>query len=313
MSGQRVRAVLFYLSLSIFLIGLPFILSFALSYKFDLRTFKFTRAGLIVLKTQPQGASIYLDGRLLNEKTPATINELLPARYNLRLQLERHYPWTADVEVAAGKITRLDKIILFPLRPNIKQLNKAGVSSFCIDEKRERIYYINEQELIVYRSDLQGDNFKEIGVMPEISPPPKEYKISPDREKLLGFNLHQIVIVYLEPQNLEASGERAFVLNYSDRKIIDVFWRSDNYHLIVITNRNIEAQEARAKSQPVNLVNLNKKNISAFYDEDKDVLYFMDTQKAPDGQFYDNAYRLDLGTKSYPFQELIQSKADEPR
>jgi len=64
LNEQRIRAILFYLSVVIFLMGLPFILSFALGYNFDRRTFKFTKTGLLVLKTQPSGASVYLDEKL---------------------------------------------------------------------------------------------------------------------------------------------------------------------------------------------------------------------------------------------------------
>lgn len=38
LNEQKIRAILFYLSLIIFLAGLPFILSFALGYKFDAQT-----------------------------------------------------------------------------------------------------------------------------------------------------------------------------------------------------------------------------------------------------------------------------------
>jgi len=308
---QKIRSVLFYLSLFIFLIGLPFILSFALSYRFNPRTFKFAKTGLIALKTQPQGADIYLDGKLLNEKTPATINELLPGRYNIRLELERHYPWVGEVSVETGKVTRLEKIILFPLRPNITQLNIEKISSFLMDEEKERIYYIDQEDNIIYKSDLEGESFKEVGSLPQINPLPKKWKVSPDKEKLLGFNLHQIAIIYLNLQNDSSAAGFPFVLEYSKHKIVDVFWHSDSYHLILITDRNIAVLEANPQTIPLNLVNLNKENISTFYDEAKDTLYFLDSQKAADGKLYDNVYKLELSTKIYPFQELIKTRSNE--
>ena len=308
---QKIRSVLFYLSLFIFLIGLPFILSFALSYRFNPRTFKFAKTGLIALKTQPQGADIYLDGKLLNEKTPVTINELLPGRYNIRLELERHYPWVGEVSVETGKVTRLEKIILFPLRPNITQLNIEKISSFLMDEEKERIYYIDQEDNIIYKSDLEGESFKEVGSLPQINPLPKKWKVSPDKEKLLGFNLHQIAIIYLNLQNDSSAAGFPFVLEYSKHKIVDVFWHSDSYHLILITDRNIAVLEANPQTIPLNLVNLNKENISTFYDEAKDTLYFLDSQKAADGKLYDNVYKLELSTKIYPFQELIKTRSNE--
>ena len=310
LNEQRIRAFLFYLSVIIFLIGLPFILSYALGYKFDRRTFKFTKTGLLVLKTQPSGASVYLDEKLLNVKTPATIAELLPGRYSLRLELEKHYPWFNEVNVDAGKVTRLEKVILFPLRSNIKQLNRDRLSSFWVDEDRETIYYINPEDNSIYKSDLEGRDSEKIVDFLPLQPPVIKWKLSPDREKLLYFNAYQIGIVYLEPQNKISQGQ-PFVLNYSDDKIIDVFWHSDNYHLVLVSRKSIEALEAQPQTEPVLLVNLNKKNTSCFYDTRTDTLYFLDSQRAADGNFYDNLYKLELNAKTFPLQDLIKLKSNE--
>lgn len=310
LNEQRIRAFLFYLSVIIFLIGLPFILSYALGYKFDRRTFKFTKTGLLVLKTQPSGASVYLDEKLLNVKTPAIIAELLPGRYSLRLELEKHYPWFNEVNVDAGKVTRLEKVILFPLRSNIKQLNRDRLSSFWVDEDRETIYYINPEDNSIYKSDLEGRYSEKIADFIPLLSSAIKWKLSPDREKLLYFNAHQIGIAYIMPQN-KISQEPPFVLNYPDDKIIDVFWHSDNYHLVLVSRKSIEALEAHPQGAPVVLVNLNKRNTSCFYDTRTDTLYFLDSQRAVDGNLYDNLYKLELNTRTFPLQELIKLKSNE--
>ncbi|MDD4894718.1 MAG: PEGA domain-containing protein [Candidatus Omnitrophica bacterium] len=307
---QRIRAVLFYLSVIIFLIGLPFILSFALGYKFDRRAFKFTKTGLLVIKTQPSGASVYLDGKLLNAKTPATASELLPGRYHLRLELERHFPWINEVNIDAGKVTRLEKIILFPLRPNIKQVNSDRLSAFWVDEEHSAIYYVDPEDNSIYRSNLAGDDSEKIAFFPALSSPPIKWKLSTDKTKLLYFNAHQIGIVYLEPQNRHYLN-LPFILDYPYDKIIDIFWHSDSYHLILVSNKNIEALEAQPRTESVALVNLNKRNTTSFYDIRNDTLYFLDAQKAEDGNFYDNLYKLDLNPRVFPFQELIKLKQNE--
>jgi hypothetical protein len=307
---QRLRAILFYLSVSIFFIGLPFILSFALGYKFNTKTFKFTKTGLIAVKTQPQGASIYLEGKLLNDKTPATINELLPGKYRLRIELDNYYAWFGEVNMEAGKVKRLEKIILFPLRPNVVQLNKEKITSFWIDQEKERIYYISLDENIIYKSDLNGGNFEEIGALPD-NLAVKRWKVSPDKEKLLCFNTHQLAVINLESQSYLSDSDSTVISENPNRKIIDVFWHSDSYHLILITDRNIEVLEASPDATAVNLVNLNKKNIPALYDANQDTLYFIDSQKAADGEIYDNVYKLELGTKFSPFHGLIKPKLNE--
>jgi hypothetical protein len=290
----------------IFLAGLPLILSFALSYKFNLKTLKFTKTGLIAVKSQPQGANIYFQGKLLNDKTPATINELMPGEYAVKLELEEYYTWNGEVGVEAGKVTRLDKIILFPLRPNIKQLNKDKIYSFWVDQKKDRIYFVNQEENLIYESNAEGENFHEIGALPEDTRHPYKWKISPDKEKLLAFSQHRITVVSLSRQKELVTLSEPLVLEYPDMVIYDVFWHSDNYHLVLITNKNIEVVETNSQRASVNLVNLNKKNIPVFYDDTKDALYFTDSQKAEDGKYYDNAYKLDLSTKLFSFKDFIK-------
>lgn len=307
---QRIRAVLFYLSVFIFLTGLPFILSFALGYKFDRRIFKFTRTGLLVLKTQPSGASVYLDEKLWNSKTPATITELLPGRYHLRLELEKHYSWFNEVNVDAGKLTRLEKIILFPLRSNIKQLNVERLSCFLVDEEHNELYYINPEDNSVFKSDLEGHNPQRIAGLLPLEPSAVKWKLSPDRKKLMYFNVSQIVIVSLKQEDSRVL-DVPFSFAYPEDRIIDVFWHSDSYHLILVGRKNIEALEAEPGALPLTLVTLNKRNTLCSYDMHSDSLYFLDSQKAADGNFYDNLYKLELNARAFLLQDLINLKANE--
>lgn len=312
MSGeQKIRAVLYYISVLIFILGLPFILTYTMGYQFNRRTFKFTRTGLVSLKTEPAGASVYLDTELLNEKTPCSINELLPGTYRIELKLEGHYPYSSDVEVLPSKVSRMEKIILFPLRPDIKQLNQERIFSFWVDESRGTVYYINHEDSAIYKSDLEGEHFEKVSNFIAFLPPAKKWEFSPDKEKLLYFNIHQIGVINLALNDENSSGEKLFILNYPSENIQDVFWYSDNYHLIVISDKKISMLEAKPDGQPFALVNLNKKNSTAFYESHNDVLYFSDSQKAEDGKYYDNIYKLELKTKLFPFQELMGLKPND--
>jgi hypothetical protein len=305
---QKIRAILFYLSLAIFLIGLPLILSFAFGYKFNSRTFKFTKTGLIAIKTQPSGASVYFNGKLLNDKTPVSINELLPGKYDFRLELEKYYPWNGQVEVNEGKVSRLEKIILFPLRPNVKKINKDTASSFWVDEKKGKIYYLNYEDYIFYKSDMDGQNFERCAILPRAVFEPKKWKISPDRTKFLVFSPHQAAVIYLESANNLSSMEPPVILDFPDRYLTDIFWHSDSYHLVLVTTKNIEVLEAKQEAPSINLVNLNRKSNFCFYDENEDALFFIDAQHAPDGKLYDNVYKLELSAKNFSFQDLINKE-----
>lgn len=312
-SEQRIRGVLFYLSVLTFFVGLPFILSFALGYKFNPRTFKFTQTGLISIKTYPQGAQIYLDSKLLDEKTPATMQELLPGVYNIRLELEKHYSWVTQVNVEPRKVVRLEKVILFPVRPNIKQINQGAIASFYVDKEKGKIYYLNQSENAFFVSDMEGEKFERLNSVPEdFNYPLKEMKISPDRDKMVFFNDRQVCVVYLNPEKSLLYGQAPLLLNYPNQRITHLFWHSDSYHLLVITDKNIAIIESSSKINPINLVNLNKMAAGFFYDIDKDMLYFRDLQRGADGLIYENVYKLEINNKDSVLSNIIRpSKNDK--
>ena len=308
-SEQRLRAFLFYLSLAVFFLGLPPILSFALGYKFNPRSFKFTQTGIISLKTQPENVTVYLDGKLLAQKTPATINELLPGAYDLKLELKDFYPWMVKVKVWPRKVSRFEKIILFPRRPDIKHLNQERVSSFWLDKDNNRAYYFNQEDNILYQSNSDGDKFEELGSLPaNFNYPPLDLKVSPDKEKMLLFSAHQILILNLKPQGQLSYSQPPVILEYPAQKINNIFWHSDSYHLVLITDRNIDVLEAEAESRPINLVRLNKKSSVVIYDTERDELYFIDSQKSPGGSVYDNVYKLELSSKAFLRDKLKAEK-----
>jgi len=302
---QRARSFLFYLSLFLFFSGLPFILSFALGYKFNPHTLKFVKTGLIYIKTQPEGAKIYLNGKLISEKSPASIQELIPGVYKITLELAQYYTWKSEVDVEAGKISRIDKVILFPLRPNLQQLNQERFSSFRVDIEKGLLYYLDQENMIVYRSNLEGSNFEDIASLPDKFGQINGWEVSTDKSKLFVFGPHQIGVIFFDTCNDYEYPDSPILLDYPQEKIIKVFWHSDSYHLIVLTNKHVAVIESRPQARPVNLVELNREATEVFYDNKRQVLYFSDNQKSPDGSFYNNLYKLELSPELYTFAAKI--------
>ncbi|MDP3041443.1 MAG: PEGA domain-containing protein [Candidatus Omnitrophota bacterium] len=302
---QRIRGVLFYISLFSFFIGLPFILSFALGYKFNTHTLKFVKTGLIFVKTQPAGAKVYLNGELIAERSPTSMQELLPGSYKVTLELAQHYPWKGQVEVEAGKVSRVDKVILFPARPNLRQLNQEKFSSFRIDTEKKVVYYLDQEKKVLYRSNLDANNFEDIASLPDKFTQVNGWEVSSDKRKLFIFNQHQISVIFFDTQvDYEYAASTVF-LDYPQEKIMDVFWHSDSYHLVVLTDKNVQVIESRPGAAAINLVALNKAGSAAFYDTKEDALYFSDSQRSLDGSAYNNLYKLELSANLYLLEKLI--------
>lgn len=312
--GQKIRTTFFYLCVCVFFAGLPYILSYSLGYKFNFRALRFIKTGLIVLKTQPSEAQVYLDGKLLKDKTPLTISELLPGKYNLLVKLEKYYPWNIDINVQAGKVFRFEEIILFPAKTNIRQLNRGQVSSFWFDQDKQAVYYFNQNDATVSKSDSDGQNYEEIGRFITISSSPAEYKLSADRKKIAYFNQHQISINYIFPPKESVIDD--FILDFPGINIRNIFWYSNGAYIIMVTDKALEVLEARPGSKPITLINFNKANSYYFYDADSGAFLFLDSQVASDGRVYDNVYKIDLGQKIFnmgSFEGLIKHKVDDEK
>ena len=310
---QRLRGALFYLSLFLFFTGLPLILSFALGYKFNSHTLKFVKTGLIYIKTEPEGAKIYLNNKLILEKSPASIQELIPGPYKVTLELAQHYPWKGEVDVQEGKVSRLDKIIFFPLRPDLEQLNQEQFSSFRVDLQKDIVYYLDQENNVIYRSGLDGSNFEDIASLPENFTGIKDWEVAGDKTKMFIFNAHQIAVIFFDVKEGYEYSDSPVFLEYPREKIIQVFWHSDSYYLIVVTNKHIAVIESRPGALPVDLVDLNKEDTVSFYDDKRDTLYFSDSQKTPDGTIYNNLYRLELNADFYLLERLMKKKPNEFR
>jgi len=306
--SQKIRGALYYVSVAVFILGLPFILTYTMGYQFDHRTLKFTRTGIISLKTNPPGASVYLGSRLLPEKTPSSINELLPGSYHIRLTMEGFYPYASDAEVLPSKVTRLEKIIMFPLRPDVKKLNQESVSSFWIDASRNLVYYVHFDDQVVFRSEPDGSRFSMIARLLPLKSPAKKWAVSHDGKKLVYYNAREIAIVSLLPEENPDAGPRDFVIVYAGDAIREAVWYSDNYHLIVIGEKQIAIIETRPQAEAVVLASLSSRNAAVSYDPRSEILYFSDKEKAEDGMVYDNVYRLELKTKLYPFKDFLRLK-----
>jgi len=302
---QRIRSILFYLSLFLFFGLLPFIIFFALGYKFNTQTLKFVKTGLIYIKTQPEKAKIYLNGKIIPKETPASLEELIPGVYKISLELEQHYPWKGEVYVEASKASRLDKIILFPLKPNLEQLSQREFTNFRINFERKLVYYLDQKEKVVYRSNLDASNFEDIASLPEEFLQINHWEVCADNKKMFIFNPHQLGVIFFDIKDDYEYTNSLVFLEYPREKIINVFWHSDNYHLIILTNKHIQVIESSTLAMPVNLIDLNQEELTAFYDDKEDILYFSDLQKSSDGSFHNNLYKLDLSSAPYLFRKFI--------
>jgi hypothetical protein len=300
------RMIAFYSSAILFFVLLPILLSYSLGYKIDYSPFRIYKTGILYINSQPQGASIFINGKKHEGLTPAQVEELKPGSYNVEVRRDGYYPWEQELVVRPNMVTRADRISLFPLVQEMKRVSERQAYDFVVSDKNY-IYYMTGHGL--FRSDIDGGNLKRIA---PFSNWPKNIigrKFNPSGSRFMFFTDRSVYVVYLNlDKALSANGEAAKVEEALtlEEPIIDAYWYSNPNYIIVVTEKGINVAELRraGKRNVVSLYKFDSRPSNVHYDDGNDSVYFTDTGKAVSGENATYLYRLDLRQKF--FDSLIQ-------
>jgi len=122
--------VLISISLAAFLI-----IKIASGYRPDLAKRTFQPTGLLVATSIPNGASVYIDGKL-KTATDNTLN-LTPGEYDIEIKKDGFYPWKKRLTIKTELVTKADAW-LFSTYPDLKALTFTGATNpvFSPDEQK---------------------------------------------------------------------------------------------------------------------------------------------------------------------------------
>ena len=99
--------------MAVFFIVLPFIIMSATGYRFNIKKNVLQKTGIIFLESKPENVDVWLNGKLVDNKTPARMTNLLPNEYEIKLSKEGYYDWQKTVQVYESQTTNLQYIRLF--------------------------------------------------------------------------------------------------------------------------------------------------------------------------------------------------------
>lgn len=109
------RKIIFVCFLVAYLILCPLTVLYVLGYVIQPAVSQgIIKTGLIVIRTVPSGASIYLNGKRFAKRSPAILHRLLPGSYQVKITLPGYAPWIRRVNVEPQKATALDHVLFVP-------------------------------------------------------------------------------------------------------------------------------------------------------------------------------------------------------
>lgn len=111
---------------------------YARGFKFNTRD-GLSRTGLLVVKSTPEGASIFLDDRL-TDATNTTITYLKPKKYKVKLTKEGYTPWEKEIEIRPD-LTEEIEAVLFPSTPELKPITFTGATNPILSPSGTKIVF----------------------------------------------------------------------------------------------------------------------------------------------------------------------------
>jgi hypothetical protein len=134
----KVRIIFFILTL-IVVGGLGiFAIYYARGYRFNLQTFQFQPNGILVLKSEPDGASVYINGEL-KAATNANLS-LSPGTYDVEVKKDGYLNWYKRLTIDKEIVTQAT-VSLFKTVPSLSPLTLSGATNVVASEDGSKIIY----------------------------------------------------------------------------------------------------------------------------------------------------------------------------
>ncbi len=135
------RQILIPLLIFLFLLlGTTIVVLYGRGYRFGIISGRpeFLGTGLLVATSDPDGASVFIDGHLTTA-TDNTIN-LSPGKYKVRIFKEGYFPWEKEITVQKEVVAKA-QALLFPTAPKLENITSSGVENPVVDPSLTRLAY----------------------------------------------------------------------------------------------------------------------------------------------------------------------------
>src|SRR3990172_416716 len=127
------------------------IILYASGFRLDLGQGGFAKTGMILVKSVPDGAKVFLDEELAGA-TDSTIGSLKPKTHHLKIEKEGFLSWEKDIEVEEKLITGVNAILL-PISPSLKAITQNGAKLITPSASGAKSAFLSGDKLYFLRSE----------------------------------------------------------------------------------------------------------------------------------------------------------------
>lgn len=125
-----------WLFVLVFCIVAPALVFYTAGYRWNVKKGKVERNGTIILDSTPRGASVLIDGRSTEYKTPVTIRRMVPGQYRFTIFKSGYHTWEKRLDIRPERVTFTDTVTLWKQQSPLFHASSTGLRiSFAPDER----------------------------------------------------------------------------------------------------------------------------------------------------------------------------------
>lgn len=134
----KLRVFFFVVTLVVVGILGVFATYYARGYKFNFKTLQFQPNGILVLKSEPDGASVFINGEL---KTATNANiSIAPGTYDVEVKKDSYLTWYKRLTIEKEIVTQAS-ISLFKNAPSLAPVTLSGATNVVMSEDGSKIVF----------------------------------------------------------------------------------------------------------------------------------------------------------------------------
>lgn len=165
---------------------------YAQGFRLDLGGGSLAKTGMILAKSLPDGARVFLDEEL-EAATDSTVPSLKPGTYHLKIEKEGYLAWEKDVEVKEELVTNVTAI-LPPVSPSLTAITQGGAKLVTGAPSGTTAAFISGKKLFLLALNNQFLGFLRTRPQ-EIATEPTDFPFSKVSQMTFSPNEDQILLV----------------------------------------------------------------------------------------------------------------------
>lgn len=146
--SKKTRDIIAYLiGGTVVTVGTLLLVAIANGWQYNVFTGEITETGLILMGSEPNGATITLNDKVLRQKTNFRYSSAPIGEYRIRYEKDQFRPWTSLTSVQAGQVTFADHAWLIPNEiPQRNRYEDLQISQAYQTEDRRRFVLVDSTE-----------------------------------------------------------------------------------------------------------------------------------------------------------------------